>query len=125
MTRLQRTTSIALVAMALTAGVLGAQRMLADVTGKWTFSVVTENGTGTPTVTLKQEGEKLTGTYSSSRMGERVISGTVKADSLRFALLGGEVELTFMGVVVDQDNLRGIVDFAGQGGATFTAKRNK
>jgi hypothetical protein len=101
----------------------GAQRLLVDLTGKWAFAVVTENGTGTPTVVLKQEGEKLTGTYESSRMGVRPIEGTVKKDSLRFALKGGEIELTFVGVVVDKDNLRGVLDMGGQGGASFTAVR--
>ena len=101
----------------------GAQRLLVDLTGKWAFAVVTENGTGTPTVILKQDGEKLTGTYESARMGVRPIEGTVKKDSLRFALKGGEIELTFIGVVVDKDNVRGVLDMGGQGGAAFTGVR--
>lgn len=123
MIRLHSRTSIAIVATALTAFAVGAQQVLADVTGKWRFAVVTENGTGTPAVVLKQEGEKLTGTYESARMGVRPLEGTVKKDSIRFALKGGEVELTFIGVIVDKDNLSGIVDLAGQGSASFTAKR--
>jgi hypothetical protein len=105
------------------AATVAVAQTLADVTGKWAFSVITENGTGTPTVVLKQEGEKLTGTYESSRMGVRNIEGTIKKDSLRFALKGGEVELTFVGVVVDKDNLRGVLDMGGQGNAAFTAVR--
>jgi len=101
----------------------GAQRLVVDLTGKWAFAVVTENGTGTPTVILKQEGENLTGTYESARMGVRNLEGTLKNDSLRFALKGGEVELKFVGVVVDKDNLRGVLDMGGQGGAAFTAVR--
>ena len=101
-----------------------AQHVLADVTGKWTFAVVTENGTGTPAVVLKQEGEKLTGTYESARMGLRPIEGTVTKDSINFALKGGEVELRFIGTVTDKDNMKGVVDLAGQGSATFTARRN-
>lgn len=101
-----------------------AQHVLADVTGKWTFAVVTENGTGTPAVVLKQEGEKLTGTYESARMGLRPIEGTVTKDSINFALKGGEVELRFIGTVTDKDNMKGVVDLGGQGSATFTAKRN-
>lgn len=112
----------ALITFVAAASVAVAQT-LADVTGKWAFSVITENGTGTPTVVLKQEGEKLTGTYESSRMGVRNIEGTIKKDSLRFALKGGEVELTFVGVVVDKDNLRGVLDMGGQGNAAFTAVR--
>lgn len=123
MKQMRGRTSLAAITFALSAIAVGAQQVLADVTGKWRFAVVTENGTGTPAVVLKQEGEKLTGTYESARMGVRNIEGTVKKDSLRFALKGGEVELTFVGVVVDKDNLRGTVDFGGAGGATFTATR--
>ena len=120
-----RTTRIALFALvASTAALAGnAQRVLADLTGKWTFSVVTENGTGTPAVVLKQDGESLTGTYESSRMGTRFIAGFVKKDSIDFVLKGGETELRFMGHIVDKDNVKGVVDFGGQGGATFTGKR--
>ena len=54
---------LALVAFLLVGRVpasLAAQSTPVDVTGKWAFAVTTENGTGYPTVTLKQEGEKLT-----------------------------------------------------------------
>lgn len=124
MNRLHRIAALVIVASALTAVAAVAQRVLVDVTGKWTFAVITENGTGTPAVVLKQEGEKLSGTYESARMGLRPIEGTVKKDSITFGLKGGEVELRFMGVVVDKDNMKGLVDLAGQGSATFTGTRN-
>jgi hypothetical protein len=38
----------------------GAQAKV-DLTGKWVFDVKTDAGTGTPTGTFKQDGEKLTG----------------------------------------------------------------
>lgn len=121
LTRLRASLAIA----SLVAVSASAQHLLADVTGKWAFSVVTENGTGTPTVVLKQEGDKITGTYESARMGVRNIEGNMKKDSIFFALKGGEVELKFVGVVVDADNMKGMVDFAGQGSASFTGVRSK
>ncbi len=122
---MNRTSRIALAAIIATSFTVAAtaQRAFADLTGKWTFSVVTENGTGTPAVVLKQDGESLTGTYESSRMGTRFIAGFVKKDSIDFVLKGGETELRFMGHVVDKDHVNGVVDFGGQGGATFTGKR--
>lgn len=125
MTSIKRFTTIAVVATALTAITAAAQNLQIDVTGKWSFAVVTENGTGTPAVVLKQEGEKLTGTYESARMGTRGIEGTVKKDSIRFVLTGGEVALQFVGVITDKDNMKGTVDLAGQGSATFTGTRAK
>ncbi|MEQ1692806.1 MAG: hypothetical protein ABMA00_16060 [Gemmatimonas sp.] len=124
MKRFRSWTMTAAMITVVTAATATAQHLLADVTGKWTFAVVTENGTGTPTVVLKQEGEKLTGTYESARMGLRPVEGTVTKDSINFALKGGEVELRFIGVIVDKDNMKGVVDLAGQGGATFTGTRN-
>ena len=55
-----------------------AQGGRVDVTGKWVFTVQTDAGSGTPTVTLKQEGEKLSGHYSSQNLGEAELTGTVK-----------------------------------------------
>ena len=37
----------------------------ADVSGAWAMQIDIGGNAGTPTVTLKQDGEKLTGTYSS------------------------------------------------------------
>jgi hypothetical protein len=110
-------------AFALTLASIGAQRIAHDLTGKWAFSVVTENGTGTPTVTLRQKGDSVTGTYSSSRMGERPIVGTVRKDTVDFVLKGGEAELRFVGRIVDDNNLEGVLDMGASGQATFTAKR--
>jgi len=114
------------IALALASSVALAA-VVADLSGTWSFSVVTDNGTGTPTVVIKQEGSKLTGTYESRMMGVRAIAGEVKGDSLRFVISndGGAdtPTLTFIGVAVDANNLKGIVDFGGMGSATFTAKR--
>ena len=88
--------------------------------------VVTENGTGTPTVVFKQAGEKVTGTYESARLGIRPLEGSVKGDTVRFVLKGsadGVPDLTFVGVLVDANNMEGSLDMAGTGVATFTGKR--
>ncbi len=100
------------------------------LTGKWTFTVVTANGTGTPTVTLKQEKDgKLTGSYESNALGSRTLDGRVYGDSMSFVLsmsgAGEGVVLTYAAKIVTADSLDGYVDFAGQGGAEFTAKRQK
>jgi hypothetical protein len=126
MLRLRSWSVLAGVMMVFSAGVVSAQRVLHDLTGKWAFAVVTENGTGTPAVVLKQEGEKLTGTYESRMMGTRAFTGSIKGDSLTLTLEANGpdgVALVFRGVVVDKDNLKGNVDFGGMGGATFTGKR--
>jgi hypothetical protein len=106
----------------------GEAQQPVDVTGRWAFAVVTENGTGYPTVTFKQSGEKLTGTYESARMGVRPLEGTIKADTLRFAFTGaaeGMPAFSFVAVLVDRDNLRGMLEMGGMGSATFTGRRER
>jgi len=49
-----------------------AQAAKVDVTGKWAFNVETAAGSGTPTITFTQDGEKLTGKYSG-QLGEAVV----------------------------------------------------
>jgi len=116
---------VTIAAATLTAGALVAQRV-ADLTGIWSFKVVTENGTGTPTVTMKQTGDSLSGTYESARMGSLPFKGTVKGSSFVFAVnSGGGATLTFNGTIVDADHIKGEVDFGGQGGATFEGERRK
>src|SRR5215468_12758964 len=74
---------IALCALAVTSAAHAGQAKT-DVTGKWAFTVQTDAGTGTPTVTLKQDGEKLTGHYSSETLGEADLTGTVKGADVTF-----------------------------------------
>jgi hypothetical protein len=122
MTRTPRLLLVALGFAATTAFALAP-----DLTGKWTFRVVTANGTGTPTVTLKQEGDKVTGTYESNALGTRALSGRVHGDSVTFTLAadGDGLVLTYSAHIVTADSLNGYVDFAGQGGAELTATRQK
>ena len=56
-----------------------AAAQTADVAGTWTFRVTTDQSVTTPTVTLEQNGETLTGHYSSETLGEQEVEGTVSA----------------------------------------------
>ncbi len=106
-------------------GPLSAQTRT-DLTGSWIFSVTTENGTGTPSVTLEQEGEEITGLYSSPRLGARRLMGTFDGETLVFRIApgeGSEVIMTFTGTLQEDGTLAGTADFGGMGGASFTAVR--
>ena len=62
-----------------------AQTTKVDVSGVWVFSVESAAGTSSPTVTFKQEGEKITGHYSSGVVGEAPLVGTVKDQTIDFS----------------------------------------
>lgn len=122
---LTRRSFLAILLIGLNATAGRAQTPAVDLTGKWAFEVVTQNGTGTPTVTLTQTGDKLTGTYSSSR-GVRQIEGTVSGDKVAFTAKAPDpagVHLDFTGTIAKDGTMSGTADFSGQGSATFTARR--
>jgi|SRR5215213_3887705 hypothetical protein len=110
----------------LCSAVAGAQAAKTDVTGKWTFTVETGAGSGTPTMTLKQDGEKLTGHYSG-QLGEADLTGSVKGQNveLKFTVdvQGQSLNCIYTGAVEGKDAMKGKVDLVGLGEGTFTAKR--
>jgi hypothetical protein len=120
--------SLVACAIAITfSAALSAQSSKTDVTGRWTFTVQTDAGSGTPTVTLKQEGEKLTGHYSSQNLGEADLTGTVKGQEITFSFSadaqGTPLTVSYTGTVESKDSMKGTVDLGGLAQGTFTAKR--
>src|SRR5215831_15957442 len=114
--------------LSLAAAFAYAGQAKTDISGQWTFEVVTDAGTGTPTVTFKQDGEKLTGHYSSETLGEADLTGTVKGSDIKFSfnasLQGQAVPVTYTGTVESKDAMKGTLDLAGgMATGTFTAKR--
>jgi len=111
----------------LAMGSLALAQAKTDVTGKWLFDVQTDAGSGTPTVTLKQAGEKLTGHYSSATLGEADLTGTVTGDQVKFsfnaAAQGAQLVVTYTGKVDGKDSMKGTVDLGGMAQGTFTAKK--
>jgi hypothetical protein len=107
--------------------VASAQAGKVDVTGKWVFTVQTDAGTGTPTVTLKQDGEKLTGHYSSQTLGEADLTGTIKGQEIKFSftadLQGNSVPVSYSATLESKDSMKGTIDIGGLAQGTFTGKR--
>jgi len=99
----------------------------ADVAGKWELTVETSAGTGSPSVLFKQDGETLTGTYSSQVFGEQHVTGTIKGNAITFAFKGSfqgnEVTVTYTGTV-DGSAMKGKVALSGLGEGTFTGKKS-
>jgi hypothetical protein len=98
-----------------------------NVTGKWVFDVQTGGGSGQPTVTFKQDGEKLTGHYSSQTLGEADFTGTVKGNAIQFTFnaeaQGQQIDVAYSGTV-DGNTMKGTVNMAGgQLTGSFTGKK--
>jgi hypothetical protein len=119
----------ALAAVALLPHALGAQATTApatavDLTGTWRITVVTDAaGTGTPTLTLKQQGDSLTGHYSSSLLGEADVAGAVRDGKVTFRFAAQGVAVVYSGTVESKDALKGTATFGDVASGTFTATR--
>lgn len=110
------------VALAVTASVSTyAQNSIA---GGWDLTINGPEGAITATVTLKQDGEKVTGSIESPQ-GTAELSGTFKGKvlTMAFSIQGpnGPLDIKVNGEV-DGANMKGIIDF-GMGMADFTAKK--
>ena len=117
--------TIVMLVLALSAVRGAAQAPKVDVTGKWAFNVETAAGSGTPTMTFKQDGEKLTGHYSG-QLGESDLTGSVKGAEVSFTFNvdagGTAIKATYTGTA-EKDTMKGKVVLEGLGDGTFTAKR--
>ncbi len=82
---------------------LGMMAFGADVTGKWSAEVPGRGGqTRTTIFTLKQDGDKLTGTVSGGQGGDTAISdGKVDGDKISFSVKrefnGNEMKILYVG----------------------------
>jgi hypothetical protein len=113
-------------ALVAVAPALSAQEAKVDITGKWDFQVETSAGGGSPTVTFKQDGEKIGGHYAG-QLGESDFTGTVKGKAINFGFTltvqGQSVAFTYAGTIESGQAMKGTVELAGVGTGTFTGKR--
>lgn len=96
-----------------------------DLSGTWGLEVTTAAGTTTPTVMLKQEGEKLSGQYSG-QLGEAPITGSVKGGEFTFSFsvtIEGNASTVIFTGKAEKDTMKGTVSLAGMGDGTFAGKK--
>ena len=109
----------------LLAGALTVGAQTANVAGNWKLTLETPNGPANPSLVLKQDGEKLTGTYKG-RFGESPLEGAVKGKEIKFTVKvnaqGQEFLLEYAGAV-DGDTMKGKVKFGDMGEADFSGKK--
>ena len=93
-----------------------------DVTGKWTFQVETDAGSGAPTFVFKQEGEKLTGNYTGT-FGTANLTGTVKGDAIEFSFEAQGAKIVYTGKIDASGKMKGEVDLGGLGHGAWTGTK--
>jgi hypothetical protein len=103
-----------------------------DATGTWKWSATFNNNTVESTLKLKQEGEKLTGTYIGRNNTESPIEdGTIKGDAVSFKIVrefnGNKFTMKYSGTL-SADTIKGKSEFERDGqtmSRDWEAKRQK
>ena len=128
MIALHRLAGAALIAVLVAGGgivALAAPAEPAKVAGDWNVVLELSAIRGQPRITLKQDGEKLTGSYFG-RYGEAPLEGTIKENKIQFTVTlnaeGTQTSGYFTGEV-DGDRMSGAVEFEGAGEGRWSATR--
>ena len=113
------------VAPLLPSGELLLVRQYRHATGTWLLETHHSAGVSTPTVTITQTGEKLSGKYVGS-YGESELTGNIK-DNKEFTFrvdIGTEQKVTVVYTgTLDGDTVKGSMTMGEMGEGTFTGKR--
>lgn len=100
-----------------------------DISGTWTFDVKLPNGeVEHPVLVLKQEGTRLTGSYSGL-IGKFTLTGTVKGDEVAINVPGknarGEpLPLAYTGKIASPSSMSGTLDMAGKFTVDWTGNKS-
>jgi len=100
-----------------------------DVTGAYSVNLELPNMSATPSLRLKQEGEKLTGEYISQTYGKSPLTGTVKGSDVNFtftmSIEGNSIDVAYTGTVDKDGVIKGSVNYGDAMSGTFTATKSK
>lgn len=102
---------------------MAAVALAADISGKWSFEVVLDAGSGSPTFEFTQTGETLAGMYHG-QFGDAKVAGTVKGNKVDFTFGGAAGTVTYSGTLESDKKMKGTVDYGEAGKGTFTATKN-
>ena len=100
-----------------------AMSFAADITGKWTFTVNLDAGSGTPSFEFAQKGEAITGMYHGT-FGEAKLTGTVKGDKVEFNFSSDAGTAKYTGTLDGAAKISGTCDYGEAGKGTFTGVKN-
>ncbi|HEY6465739.1 MAG TPA: hypothetical protein VIY69_07095 [Candidatus Acidoferrales bacterium] len=109
------------------AGIVGvAAAQDAQVAGAWTLSSPGRGGNmQNSALTLKQDGQKLTGTLAGARGGDAPLTGTITGNNITFSVTrttqNGEMTIQYTGTV-SGDSMKGSLTM-GQNSRDWTATK--
>ena len=102
---------------------LSSSLFAADISGTWNANVNLGGQGGSPTFTLKQDGTKLTGTYSGA-LGEAPLHGTITDVDVSFDFEFQGATIHYAGKLdANGTKITGTCDYPQLGSGTFTATK--
>jgi hypothetical protein len=120
--RTLRLGSIVVLMMALAWMGLAAATETSDLTGVWDLSVQLGGTNSAPKITLKQQGQTLSGNYQGM-LGSAPVVGTVDGVNFKFTVETSGIREEYSGKIA-ADTLTGKISIPGLGEGTFTGKRS-
>jgi len=98
-----------------------------DVSGLWSLKVESAQGTANPTISLRQDGQKISGVYQG-RLGEAPLEGQINSRSIKFTVSlkfqDQPILVKYTGTV-EGDAMQGSVEFGDAGSGRWSAKRRR
>ena len=124
--RIRLALGILAVGLLVSAAAADYKKAADSATGTWESTFTTNDGQSIKTVyKLKQDGEKLTGTYKGA-FGEGRVDGTVKGNAINFTVKvnaqGQDVTITYTGTI-EGATMKGTVKLGDLGNGTWSGKR--
>lgn len=120
----------ALCAFAMSFAMATMAQNATNVAGTWELSMQMGERAFTRTLTLQQDGNKITGTAKSQRGGDAKVEGTLDGNNIKLTITSqgrnGNTRTQEYTGTVDGDNMKGTttMNFGGQSNtANWTAKR--
>ena len=100
-----------------------------NVSGRWDVAIAMQDGTLPATLTLAQDGKKITGTFNSEHSGEVPVDGQYADSTLTFTAVvhsgsAQEMKIQFAGALKADGTLGGTLSWP-MGEMTWTASRAK
>ena len=100
-----------------------------SLTGTWNVALDLGSISATPTMVLKQDGEKLTGDYVSQQYGKFPLTGTVKGSDVTITfpmnIEGTALNVTYAGKIDKDGKFAGTVTLGDMMNGTFAATRQR
>jgi hypothetical protein len=97
-----------------------------NVSGNWVITITHSMGASDANATIKQDGEKLSGTIATTEAGELSLEGNVTGKDVKLTYkvsMGGMDLLITLTGSVDGQSMKGTADFGGMGQGDWSAKR--